>query len=238
MFNSIRLAVLLGTATAAALGVTAAPRQAPAAGVAPLPNFACYEAKFSAVRHPSLRIVDELGKRTTTLGAAVSFCASASVDRRPAAEPGQHVVCHSLGERKSLVATLRLVNELGQTRATLTGEHTLCVPASVTTGGSLPPPPALDVFMCYAARPGQSSARSILVADRFGRSGDELGTVTSVCAPASLDGSRVLQRRLFACYRLTSSMRSRPAIVRSRLALLKSSSGLRRQLCVPSTRVG
>lgn len=77
----------------------------------------------------------------------------------------------------------------------------------------------------------------VTVADGIVRSVDELGSLIGVCAPASVDGSKIVQSRLLACYRLESPASARPAIVRSRFALLKASPGLRSQLCVPSVRL-
>jgi hypothetical protein len=202
-----------------------------------LPGFACYEARFSPLRSPTLRIADQFGRRTTTLAAAVSYCAPAVAQGLPGGA-SVHLACHSLSDRALSPVDVQVTGPLGRLRATLVGAQSLCVPASVTTGGALAPPPAgLDDFACYAVRAQTASARQLSVGDRFGVSDDRLGRVLSVCAPASVDGSRLHGRALLVCHELISEARARPAIVRSRFALLKASPGLRRQLCVPSSRL-
>ena len=202
-----------------------------------LPGFACYEAKFSPLRSPTLRIADQFGRRTTALAAAVSYCAPAVAQGVPSGA-SVHLACHSLSNRAPSPVAVQVSEPFGKLRATLVGVQSLCVPASVTTGGALAAPPTgLDDFACYAVGAQTASARPLSVSDRFGVSGDRLGRVVSVCAPASVDGSRLHQRALLVCHELISEARARPAIVRSRFALLKASPGLRRQLCVPSSRV-
>ena len=82
-----------------------------------------------------------------------------------------------------------LVSEpFGKLRATLLGVQSLCVPASVTTGGALAAPPTgLDDFACYSVGAQTASARPLSVGDRFGVSDDRIGRVVSVCAPASVE---------------------------------------------------
>jgi len=238
--RAIPVAGLALVCLAAVTGAPAAPEVAPAnSGPAALPGFACYEARFSPLRSPTLRIADSFGRRTTTLAAAVSYCA-------PAAAPGVatvsgapvHLACHSLSDRTLAPVGLQLAGPFGRVRTTLVGAQSLCTPASVTTGGALSAPPDwLDDFACYATEQQPASARPLSVADRFGVFQDLLGRVVSVCAPASVDGSRLHGRALLVCRELTSEARARPAIVRSRYALLKASPGRRRQLCVPSSRL-
>jgi hypothetical protein len=233
--------VLGGAALACAIAAAASfftPSPASAALQSPvLPSFACYETAFGPSRALSVRLTDEFGKRSTAVGAAVTLCASASIDGKAAADPKLSLACHSL-EQRVLTRLVPIVNVFGSGKATLTGDQQFCTPAAVATGGALGVPPGgLDSFTCYSVRPPGSAARKVAVADSFSRSDDQLGPLTSLCAPASVDDSTVVQPRLLACYQLTSVARSQPAIVRSRFGLLKASPGLRRQLCVPSTRV-
>ena len=209
----------------------------PSASQVALPGFACYEARFSPLRSPTLRIADQFGRRTTTLAAAVSYCTPAVAQGVPSGA-SVHLACHSLADRPLSPVAVQVSEPFGKLRATLVGAQSLCVPASVTTGGGLAAPPTgLDDFACYAVGAQAVTARSLSVGDRFGVSDDRLGRVVSVCAPASVDGSRLYQRALLVCHELISEARARPAIVRSRFALLKASPGLRRQLCVPSSRL-
>jgi hypothetical protein len=238
--RALPLAGLALVCLAAVTGAPAAPAvPSAAAAQAALPGFACYEARFSPLRSPTLRIADSFGRRTTTLAAAVSYCA-------PAAAPGVatvtgapvHLACHSLADRTLSPVGLQLAGPFGRLRATLVGAQTLCTPASVTTGGGLSAPPAgIDDFACYATERQAASRRPLAVADRFGVFQDLLGRVVSVCSPASVDGSRLHGHAFLVCHELISEARARPAIVRSRFALLKASPGLRRQLCVPSSRL-
>ena len=241
-FSFLRRAIPLAGLALVCLTTVA---QAPASPSAPpalasqvaLPGFACYEARFSPLRSPTLRIADQFGKRTTTLAAAVSYCTPAVAEGVPSGA-SVHLACHSLADRALSPVALQVSEPFGKLRATLVGAQSLCVPASVTTGGGLAAPPTgLDDYACYAVGAQAVTARSLSVGDRFGVSDDRLGRVVSVCAPASVDGSRLYQRALLVCHELISEARARPAIVRSRFALLKASPGLRRQLCVPSSRL-
>lgn len=230
---TVGLALVCLTVVAAA---PAAPSAGPtAAKQVALPSFACYEARFSALRSPMLRIADRFSRRTTALTAAVSFCTPARA-AGAAAGASVHLACHSLADGSSPSITVQVTSPFGALTATLGGAQTLCTPASVTTGGALAAlPTGLDDFACYGVDARTAPARPQLVADRFGKFEDVRGRVVSICAPASVDGSRRHRRSLLVCYELTSEARARPAIVRSRYGLLKASPGLRRRLCVPET---
>jgi hypothetical protein len=223
---------------AAVAQAPASPSGGPAAArQVSLPSFACYEASFSSFRSPTLRIVDQFGRRTTTLPAAVSYCAPAVAQGAPSGG-SVHLACHSLSNRTLSPVDVQLSSSFGRVRVTLGDALTLCSPAAVTTGGALAGLPAgLDDFACYAAGRQSAVARALAVGDRFGVSEDRLGRLLAVCSPASVDGTGQHGRALLVCYELVSQARARPAIVRSRFALLKASPGLRRQLCVPASRI-
>jgi hypothetical protein len=228
--------LLVSTAALATLLGVGSPTPAPGATPVELPSFACYEPKLGGAPSRSVRVADDFGVRNTTLGAAVGICSAVSLNGRASSDAAANLLCHVHGDRRAVSTRVELSNAYGRTRVDVVGEQSLCVPASVATGGPLAGLPNLDAFSCYAARQGREAERKVIVSDRFGRSDDLLAALTSVCMPVSVDGSRTLQRRLLACYRLTSSTRSRSAVVRSRFALLKATSGQRRYLCVPSTR--
>ncbi len=229
-FSFIRRGLVV---TALALSCLAAAAPAAVEQVA-LPSFACYEARFTSLRSPTLRIVDQFSKRTTTLSSAVSFCTPARAKGAPAGAP-VHLACHSVQEQPLAVGAVAVSSLSARVEVTPVAAQTLCTPAAVTTGGALTDPPSgLDDFTCYRVRAQTASAGPLVVADRFGASDDVLGRIVSICAPASVNGSRPHQRAMLVCHELTSKARASQAIVRSRYGLLKASPGLRRQFCVPS----
>lgn len=237
--SSIRRAAVLASAVLLSLSAAAAsPRQATGAPLSLPPSFACYEGTFSPFRSATVRLSDELGNRRATVGSAQALCTPASVNGNGRGEPAASLACHSLNERLRVPRLVSIANVFGRAKASLLGSQMLCTAAALTTGGPLSPLPAgLDDFTCYAARAHAAPARPVAVGDSFGRSDDRLGPIATICAPASVDGSQVHQQRLLACYQLTSTTRSRSAILRSRFALLKAAPGVRQRLCVPTSRL-
>ena len=238
-FSCNRFVLALAGVTAACLAVVTSSSGAPAVpAAASLPSFACYEASFSPFRSPTIRVADQFGKRRTSVTAATTICVEAALHGRSNSALPLHLACHVITDRRLAPLGVRIRSSLGTEQLWLGAGRTLCTPASITTSGALAAPPSgVDAFTCYAVRARTGSARTLTVADEFGPAEDRLGAVATVCAPASVDGSAVRQQRLLACYRLTSDAAAPAVIVRSRLGLLKASTGLRRQLCVPSVRL-
>ena len=79
-FSFIRRTLLAGGVALVGLVAIASPRPAVAAVQNALPSFACYETAFSPSRAPSVLLADEFGRRSSTVGAAVTLCTSASVN--------------------------------------------------------------------------------------------------------------------------------------------------------------
>ena len=92
--------------------------------------------------------------------------------------------------------------------------------------------------MCYLAVPlATFAARTAALSDEFVKTRDAVLRPTSLCLPATVGTSRLLQSQLLACYGLKSVAKgSGPVIVRSKLGLLQASLGTRNELCVPSTK--
>jgi hypothetical protein len=226
------LATCLATA---AVAVGSTPGAQRARSQAPLPSFACYEGTFSAFRGSTVTLSDRFGGRSrTAVGAAVALCAAAGVNGRAIGDQRSHLTCHGIDRRVPVRPSARARNLLGTLTATLVRSQSLCTPASTAAGGTLgDPPDNLDDFACYAVR-ARASTRKVTVADEFGRTNDVVGAPIAVCAPASVNGSKTVQRRVLACYRLTSETQARPRIVRNRFALMRASPGRRGQLCLPS----
>jgi hypothetical protein len=234
-----RFALCLAGVVVAVCAAVAPSSAAPAGPVETyLPSFACYEASFGAFRSPTASIADEFGKRLTAVATATAICAEATVNGGSKAALPLHLACHSITDQRAAPLGVRIRNSFGTEYLSLGAGQTLCTPASITTNGVLAAPPSgIDAFTCYAVRTRAVAARRLTVADEFGVSEDSLGVVANVCAPASVDGSSVRQKVLLVCYRLTSDAAAPAVIVRSKLGLLKASTGLRRKLCVPSSRV-
>jgi hypothetical protein len=238
-FSCNRFALgLAGVVAAVCAAVTPSSAVSAVPAKTSLPSFACYEASFSVFRSSNARIADQFGKRVSPVAAATTICAEASVNSLAKPALPLHLACHGITDRRPLPLGVRIRSSLGTEQLSLGAGQKLCTPASITTSGVLAAPPGdIDSFTCYAVRTRTASPRTVTVADEFGPAEDSLGAVTTICAPASVDGSRVRQKRLLACYRLTSDTAAPAVIVRSALGLLKASTGLRRQLCVPSSRL-
>jgi hypothetical protein len=227
---------------AAFLGVPAAGAGAPTTRHAPAAiefgSFACYAATFAEFASRSVRLYDQFGRRSATVGRPESLCFPAGVNGSSASGRRAHLTCYPLQTgvdppRRDVDVT----STIGVLKLTVGRPLRLCVATSIATGSLLRSPPStLDHFTCYAIRLRQQQrAATIVVAAASSTTRDLVGAATSLCVPAGVNSPRRLQSLPLACYAVRSTARARSAVVRNLFGLFQPSLGLRESVCVPPT---
>ena len=205
-------------------------------------SFACYTAAFSEFATRKISVTDQLGTRVALVSRPTNLCAPAVVNGAAIGDSVAHLTCHPIKLPANAPTRISVRNEFGVLNATLERGTELCIPSSTATGGALRPPrTALASFVCYSMRLiDRFAPRSASVADEFfGKTRDLLLRPSGICLPASLGAPRPLESEFLACYTVKSVARvvSRPIVVRTTLALLQASLGLRNELCQLSTKL-
>lgn len=234
--NSVFLSFIVAVAGNAGISGSSSHERASAAV---LGNFGCYSATFSEFVTRKVALADLFAKQTALVGRPMTLCSPADLNGQGIGDQRAHLTCHPLKAATRAIPSVRVRNQLGLLTVAVLRLQTLCVPTSTATGGGAlaPPPTTLDSFTCYSIKRVAFKQRDVVLRDEFGTSTDRVIAPNSLCAPASVDGSRRLQTRVLACYRVDSLTKGRPVVARSRFGLLTPAPGLRGQLCLPSVRL-
>ena len=198
---------MLGTLVALALLALAA--SAAGAGARPggstagaqqfrLDHFLCYTVDpGGAFKSRRVRIADQFGRRTATLVAVELLCNPVRKNAGRVLNPRAHLVCYRQAAQTSRSRRVTLTNQLGRFRGTVLRPQRLCLPSGKSPQDPVPPPArGLDHYACYGLRTTpQPRPRRFALVDQFGRMAATTRASHSLCAPASKNGGRVLNRR-------------------------------------------
>lgn len=162
-----------------------------------LDHFLCYTVDPGVFRQRRVRLADQFGRRAPTLLRVELLCTPVSKNRGVVRNPRAHLVCYRESKQAGRNRGVIVSNQLGRFRGTVRAPLRLCLPSGKVIGAAVPPPArGLDHYACYAlATTTQPRPRRFALRDQFGSKTVVVRRNSTLCAPASKNGSRVLNRR-------------------------------------------
>ena len=117
----------------------------------------------------------------------------------------------------------------------------LCVPAGKSVVSTTVPPlvKGLDDYVCYSVKSAQIPTHPVSVLDQFGKVGGSALQPLSLCAPAQINGSALINARThLVCYgiKLGPTVKKTPVVIHNQFGVANATVYLRQSLCVPSTK--
>jgi CARDB len=189
--------VLLAAAASAASARTGPTADAGATQQFRLDHFLCYTVDPGVFRPRRVRVADQFGRRAPTVQRVELLCNPVRKNRGTVLNPRAHLVCYRHQPQPSRNRRVVLTNQLGRFRGTVRAPLRLCLPSGKLPGAQVPPPVrGLDHYACYAlATATQPRPRRVALADQFGRTTAIVRRNVMLCAPASKNGSKFVNRR-------------------------------------------
>ena len=117
----------------------------------------------------------------------------------------------------------------------------LCVPAGKSVESTAVPPlvKGLDNYVCYSVKSEQIPTHPISVLDQFGKVGGSALQPLSLCAPAQINGSPLINATThLVCYgiKLGPTVKKTPVAIHNRFGVANATVFLRQSLCMPSAK--
>jgi hypothetical protein len=200
----------------------------------PRTRLACYPAQFSAFKPRLLKLADQFGvKQTLSIDFPDTVCAPT-----PGKSTG-YVTCYhtTLKATNTPSAVVRGSDDLGaiNTRVDVKG-LLFCVPAARIDNAPGSPAKDLDSFACYPSLGPQLGRMGVTVTDDFGSGSETISTRSTLCAPAAIGSTRLIDRHLgLSCYGVGSNVKGTSVLMRDQFGLLKAALGARTRVCAALT---
>jgi CARDB len=197
VLGAVLVVALIAVAASAAGARTGPASDASIAQQFSLDHFLCYTVDPGSFRPRRVRVADQFGRRSPGLLRIELLCTPVSKNRGVVRNPRAHLVCYRENRQASRNRGVIVTNQLGRFRGTVRAPVRLCLPSGKRPGATVPPPArGLDHYACYAlATTTQPRPRRFALRDQFGSMTVAVGRNATLCAPASKNASRVLNRR-------------------------------------------
>ena len=225
----------------AALGAVGA---APAAELATVNHFQCYRVDPGSPWKPvGLVLRTQFGTADAVVNQIQFLCAPARKNGSVVTNPAAHLACYPIKAPAFKPRTVLITNQFESSAPmTVVAPVTLCVPTgkSLVAGVGPPQVKGLDNYECFTVKPqSQIPTHPITVIDQFGQAGGSALQPLSLCAPARINGSPLLNARIhLVCYgvKLGPAVKAKHVWLRNRFGLSQGTVFLRQSLCVPSLK--
>ena len=230
--------IILGLAALGAVGA------APAAELAAVNHFDCYKVDPGSTWKPvGLVLSTQFGRAKASVNQLASLCAPASKNGSPIFNKRAHLACYPIKASAFSPRTVLITNQFEKSAPmTVVSPATLCVPTGKSLVAGVTPPlvKGLDNYECFLVKPqSQIGAHSITVIDQFGQAGGSALQPLTLCAPAGINGSPLLNAAThLVCYgiKLGPAVKAKHVWLNNRFGLSQGTAFLRQSLCVPSIK--
>ncbi len=227
-----------------ALAGLAAAGVALAGQLATVNHFQCYRVDPGAAWKPvTLVLSTQFGRSKAAVGQLAVLCAPASKNGSVISNKQAHLACYPIKASAFNPRTVLITNQFEKsTPMTVVAPATLCVPTGKSLVAAVPPPlvKGLDNYECFLVKPqSQTPTHPITVIDQFGQAGGSALQPLSLCAPAGINGSPLLNATThLVCYgvKLGPAVKARHVWLNNRFGLSQGTVFLRQSLCVPSLK--
>jgi len=207
-------------------------------------HFQCYRVVPGTAWKPvTLPVTDQFGTLKATVGQLQVLCAPASKNGSVVTNKAAHLACYPIKAPGFKPRSVVITNQF-QKAAPLTvvvPAH-LCVPTGKSVLSTAGPPAVkgLDNYVCYGVKsPNAIATTPITVIDQFGQAGGSALQPLSLCAPAGINGSQLVNATThLVCYgvKLGPQVKKTPVSIRNRFGVASATVVARQSLCVPTIK--
>ena len=162
-----------------------------------LDHFLCYAVDpFGTFQPRTVTVADQFRRARVRLERIQLLCNPVQKNRVLVRNPRAHLVCYAHRAQAVTPRRAEFRHQLGRVLGTVVSRQRLCLPSGKAVRGVPRPVTGLDHFACYAIRvTSQPGPRTVSLRDQFGSFRATVRRTLSVCAPASKNGGRVVNRR-------------------------------------------
>jgi len=232
------LGLILALAALAAVGVALAGQ------LATVNHFQCYRVDPGTPWKPvTLVLSTQFGRQKVSVNPLQSLCAPAHKNGSIVTNPAAHLACYQLKAPSFASRTVLITNQFEKsTPMTVLAPLSLCVPSGKSIVSTTVPPLAkgLDNYECYTVKSqGQEPTHPITVIDQFGQAGGSALQPLTLCAPAQINGSPLINPTIhLVCYgvKLGPNVKPTHVSIHNRFGVATATVFARQSLCVPSTK--
>ncbi len=227
-----------------ALAGLAAAGVALAGQLATVNHFQCYRVDPGSTWKPvALALRTQFGTEKAAVNQLAVLCAPARKNGSLVVNRQAHLACYPIKAQPFKPRTVLITNQFESSGPmTVFAPATLCVPTgkSLVAGVAPPQVKGLDNYECFTVKPqSQIPTHPITVIDQFGQAGGSALQPLSLCAPAQINGSPLIDATThLVCYgtKLGPAVKAKHVWLHNRFGLSQGTVFQRLTLCVPSIK--